>query len=107
VFRFYVAACIVGSVVPLAALGVFLAHHGVDLPELWRMLTANPISVFAWLDVAISAVVVIVTAVAAGRRGLRGWGWAVAGTCLVGVSLGLPLLLALRERQRAAGAVAG
>lgn len=47
----------------------------------------------------ISAVVMIVTTVVAGRQGLRGWGYALAGTCLVGMSLGL----ALRERQHAAG----
>jgi hypothetical protein len=102
VLRFYVAACVVGTLVPLAALVAFLAEHGLDLTLAWEQATASPISVFAWLDVVVSAVVVIVAAAAAGRRGLRGWGWAVAGTCCVGGSLGLPLLLALRERQRAA-----
>ena len=57
----------------------------------------NAISTFAWLDVLVSAVVVLILAfrrVAAGEP--RYW-WVIAGTGAVGVSLGLPLYLYLAE----------
>jgi hypothetical protein len=98
-FRVYVALCVIGTVLPYMALGIFVAEYGLDLPLAADMLTTNPISVFAWVDVVVSAVAVIVAATVAGRRGLRGWYWPIAGTLTVGVSLGLPLLLALQERH--------
>lgn len=59
------------------------------------------IGAFAWLDVLVAALVLLGFIVAEGRRlAMRAWWLPVAGTCLVGVSFGLPLFLWLRERHR-------
>jgi hypothetical protein len=87
--------CLVGTVLPLAVFLPWLREHGLDLALLFQQATATPVAAFAWLDVLLSAAVVLLLAglrIAEGRRGY--WG-VVFGTCLVGVSLGLPLYLYL------------
>ncbi|MEO1523167.1 MAG: DUF2834 domain-containing protein, partial [Cyanobacteria bacterium J06633_2] len=53
---------------------------------------------FAWLDVIVSAIVLLGFIVTEGtRQGIRKLWISVLGTCTVGVSLGLPLFLLMRE----------
>ncbi len=98
--RLYAALCVIGTVLPLFFLGSFIADEGIDVGAFFDQLTANDIALFAWADVAVSAVVVIVFAVYERSRGLARWWLPVAATLTVGGSLGLPLLLLLRERAR-------
>ena len=93
----YLALAIAGAVIPSIAIVPWLAEHGLDLPLLVRELFANRVSAFFGLDVVVSALVVFVFAYAERRRLRRRWWMPVAGVLLVGVSLGLPLLLYLRE----------
>jgi hypothetical protein len=95
--RLWLVLCILGTVVPYAVFIPWLVQNGLNLRLLVQQATANPIAVFAWLDVLIAALVVLILAgrrIAAGDR--EHW-WVVAGTCAVGVSLGLPLYLYLVE----------
>lgn len=97
----YLRLAILGAAVPLAAFLPWLAEHGIDLDLFIQNLFANRIAAFFGWDVVISAVVVLV-AVAAGRDGLSNAqrSGVIAGTLLIGVSCGLPLLLLFRERAR-------
>jgi Terpene cyclase DEP1 len=96
--RLYAVLCVVGGAVPLIFLGSFVADEGVDVRAFYDQMTATDIGLFAWSDVAVSAVVVIALAVRERSRGLSTWWLSVVATVTVGVSLGLPLLLLLRER---------
>ncbi|WP_327078512.1 DUF2834 domain-containing protein [Photobacterium galatheae] len=78
----------------------WLLVHGPDLPLFFNQALANPISIFAWLDVMISAVTLLIFIVVDGRQHqIRYRGLAVIGTLTIGVSCGLPLYLYLRARQ--------
>ncbi len=95
----YLVLCVVGTVLPYAAFLPWLATNGPDLPLLFRELFATRIGAFFGLDVIVAAVVLLLFVASEGRRRLGGLIWApIAGTLLVGVSLGLPLFLYLRER---------
>lgn len=89
----FLALAVVGTVVPLAAFVPWLLQHGLDLPRFIEELFSSRVSAFFAWDVVISAVAVLVAAVAV--PGLSGARRTVvcAGTLLVGVSCGLPLLL--------------
>jgi Terpene cyclase DEP1 len=89
----YAALCAVGTVLPLWFLGSFIADEGFDPGAFIDQMTASDVSLFAWADVAVAGLAVIAFAV---RERL--WPPVVA-TLLVGPSLGLPLLLLLRERS--------
>ena len=97
----YVALAVAGAAVPLAAFLPWLDAHGLDAGEFVAELFANRISTFFALDVIVSAVVLVVFVAAEGARVPGRW-LAVVATFLIGVSCGLPLFLALRERARRA-----
>lgn len=100
--KLYAALCVLGAAVPLVLLGSFVAAEGIDGRAFYDGVTASDVSLFAWSDVVLSGVAVIAFAVYERSRGLAGWWPAVAATLAVGPSLGLPLLLLLRERERRA-----
>ena len=98
----YVALAVVGTLLPLCAFAPWLAVYGVNPVRFVAELFATRVSAFFGWDVIVSAAVTIAFIIVQGRRDrVRGGGWAIAGTLLVGVSCGLPLFLALRERSLA------
>jgi hypothetical protein len=97
VVRLYAALCVLGAALPLWFFGSFLVDEGIDVDAFFDQMTESDIALFAWADVAVAGLVVIVFA--AWERVERWW-LAVLGTVLVGPSFGLPLLLLLRERER-------
>jgi hypothetical protein len=101
----YLSLCVLGTVLPYAALVPFLRQHGLDLNEFVAQLFATPVSSFFGLDVMVSAVVLWAFVVIDGRREGQRALWApIVVSLAVGVSLGLPLFLYLREARREAAA---
>ena len=94
----YAVLSLLGAALPLSQFVPWVATHGLDLRLFLSDLFANRISAFFGMDVIVSAVVLIVFIRAESRRLTMAGRWLpVAATLLVGVSLGLPLLLYLRE----------
>lgn len=97
----YLSLCVLGTVLPCAAFLPFLRQHGLNLGEFVAQLFATPVSSFFGLDVIVSAVVLWVFVGIDGRREGQRRLWApVVASLTVGVSLGLPLFLYLREARR-------
>ena len=96
----YLGLCILGSFIPNSAFVPWVRVHGLS-PQLFvRDLFANGVSAFFGLDVLLSALVVGAFVFIEGRRiGVRRRWLPIAATCLVGVSLGLPLFLYQRQVQ--------
>jgi hypothetical protein len=96
----YWALCVPGLLLPYSAFVPWLVEHGLNLPLFVAELFSTRIGAFFGWDVIVSAFALLVFAwVEAKRIGARAF-WLTAGAVfLVGVSLGLPLLLALRERK--------
>lgn len=99
----YLALCVLGTILPYSQFIPFLRQHGLDLHLFVVQLFANRISAFFAMDVLVSAVALLTFVRLEGRRADIKHIWApVAATLLVGVSLGLPLFLYLREARNAA-----
>ena len=95
---FYLAMSVLGLLLPFTQFLPWLFEFGLDLPRLLSDASATPISAFAWLDVVVTAVVVIGFIVADALRRNLGLFWLpILGTLLVAPSFGLPLYLYLRE----------
>lgn len=95
----YLLLCLLGMAIPYSQFVPWVTQNGVPLGLLIRLLFANKISAFFGLDVLVSSVVLIVFMSIESKRVAISYRWvAVLGLCLVGVSLGLPLFLYLRER---------
>ncbi len=95
---FYLVAAAIGTVVPWAFFGSFLADEGLDLGAFIEALFVNgPAGGFS-ADVLISATVFWVWSHADARRlGVEGWWRVVPATLLVGLSLAFPLYLFWRQ----------
>jgi hypothetical protein len=96
--RFYLALCVVGFLLPYWQFVPWVAEHGLNLSLFAHDLFANRISSFFGLDVLVSAVVLwLFIAVEGSRLGMHNFWLPIVATCVVGVSLGLPLFLYLRQ----------
>ncbi len=93
--RLYLGLAAAGLIIPYSQFIPFLLENGVNIGLIFHEITAYRISAFAWLDVVVTAIVVI-AAVLDEREGIPRWWAAVVATLLVGPSCGLPLYMYLR-----------
>ncbi len=95
----YLVLCILGTAIPYSQFVPWVLENGLHLSLLVRQLFANRISAFFGLDVLVSSAVLLVFMRMEGRYLRMRLRWLpIAGLCVVGVSLALPLFLYLRER---------
>ena len=98
--RVYLALCVLGLFIPNSVFLPWLVSHGLSPRLFLGDLFANGVSAFFGLDVVISALALTAFVFIEGARiGLRRRCLPIAATCLVGVSLGLPLFLYQRQVQ--------
>lgn len=96
----YLILSILGLVIPYAEFIPWVMQHGLNLPLFLRELFANRIGAFFAMDVLVSAVVLVgFTLIESRRVGIRHRWLVIVAVLTVGVSLGLPLFLYLREQR--------
>ena len=96
----YLILCALGVLLPYWQIAPWLSEHGLDLPLFFRQLFENRVGAFFGMDVFVSAAALLLFARSEGKRtGVRAVWLVGAAVVAVGVSLGLPLLLYLRERS--------
>jgi Terpene cyclase DEP1 len=97
----YLGLCVIGTLLPYSQFLPFVRENGVDAHAFIEQLFATRIGAFFAWDVIVSSVVLWVMVVVEGRRAGISYRWVpIAANLLVGVSLGLPLFLYLREARR-------
>jgi hypothetical protein len=96
----YLVLCVVGTVFPYSQLIPFLREHGLDIRLLFEQMFANWVAGFFAMDVIVSSIVLWVLVFSEGRRkGVRHLWAPIVASLAVGVSLGLPLFLYMRETR--------
>jgi len=96
----YLILCFVGVLLPYSQFVPWVLQHGLNLSLFVRELFANRIGGFFGMDVIVSAVVLMVfTRIESARLGIRHRWLVIVAVLTVGVSLGLPLFLYLREAK--------
>jgi Terpene cyclase DEP1 len=96
--HFYLICCALGFVLPYSQFVPWVLEHGLNFGLFFRELLANRISAFFAMDVILSAIVLIWFIHSEGKRLRVRLLWLpTIGTLLVGVSLGFPLFLFLRQ----------
>ena len=94
----YLALCVAGTVIPYTQFLPFVREHGLDLRLFVEQLFSTRIGAFFGLDVLVSSLVLWMFVRVDGRRdGVRHLWAPIVASLVVGVSLGLPLFLYLRE----------
>lgn len=101
----YLGLCVLGTVLPVSQIIPFLRHHGLNPHEFVSQLFATPVSGFFGMDVIVSSIALwAFVAIDGPRAGLKRLWAPIAANIAVGVSLGLPLFLYMREVRRDAAA---
>jgi predicted exporter len=96
--HWYLGLCVLGTLLPYSQFIPFVREHGLDLQLFAEQLFVNRVSGFFALDVIVSSLVLWVFVFQEGRRsGVRHLWAPIVANLAVGVSLGLPLFLYLRE----------
>ena len=91
--KIFIALTFFGILMPYAQLIPWLIEHGLNIPLLLDEAFSQPISRFAWFDVIVSAFTLFaVTYLCRKLLNKAELAIVIAGTLLVGVSLGFPLL---------------
>jgi uncharacterized protein DUF2834 len=102
----YLALCLLGIVLPYWQFVPWLVQNGFNMPLFFRELFANHIGAFFGMDVFVSAVALLVFVRGeSSRLHVRGRWLPLIAVLTVGVSLGLPLFLYLRELKLEQGRV--
>ncbi len=97
----YLVLCVLGVALPYLQFVPWVAANGVNLPLFFQELFSTRIGAFFGMDVIVSAVALLIFAGSEGARlSVPGrWWLPLIAVLAVGVSLGLPLFLYLRERK--------
>lgn len=102
----YLALCVAGTLLPYSQFVPFVREHGLDMRLFFDQLFSTRIGAFFGWDVIVSSVVLWVFVAVEGRRAaMRNLWLPIAANLTVGVSLGLPLFLYMRERNADPGMV--
>jgi hypothetical protein len=97
----YLLLCFLGLVLPYWQFVPWVMEHGLNMPLFFHQLFANHISGFFAMDVLVAAIVLIIfVSVESRRLHMRSRWLPIVALVLVGVSLGLPLFLYLRELEQ-------
>ncbi|WOD08280.1 DUF2834 domain-containing protein [Marinomonas sp. GJ51-6] len=96
----FLVLCVLGTLLPLSQFIPWVVENGLDVPLFFQELFSTKIGGFFGMDVIVSAVVLILFIFAEGKRLEMPNLWLpVVATFSVGVSLGLPLFLYMRQNQ--------
>ncbi|ASA57669.1 DUF2834 domain-containing protein [Vibrio gazogenes] len=94
----YLILCVFGTLLPFTQLIPWVTEHGIDISLFIQELFSTRIGGFFGWDVIISAVVLLVFIFTESKRIHMRYLWLpVVATLSIGVSLGLPLFLYLRQ----------
>jgi hypothetical protein len=104
----YLALCVAGIVLPYSQFIPYVVQNGLHLRQIFNQLFSNRIGGFFGWDVMVSSLVLWVLIRVESRRAGVKHRWApIAALLTVGVSLGLPLFLYMREQRLESSSVAG
>ena len=96
----YLLLCLPGTLLPYSQFIPFVRENGLDFRLFFEQLFSTRIGAFFGWDVIVSSLVLWVFVLVDGRRtGVRHRWAPIAANLAVGVSLGLPLYLYMRERR--------
>jgi hypothetical protein len=94
----YATLAVLGTLLPLWQFLPFLRDHGLAFGLFFQQLFSTPVGAFFGMDVIVSSVVLWALVYFEGRRLVVPHLWVpIAANVSVGVSLGLPLFLYMRE----------
>jgi len=96
--KIYALFTLVGILLPFSQFILWLAEYGFNFSLFIRQIIENPLATFAWLDVIVTVVVIVVMVMNEGRNYKIKRLWIpIIASFVGGASVGLPLFLYMKE----------
>ncbi|BCX72607.1 DUF2834 domain-containing protein [Acinetobacter bereziniae] len=96
--RIYALLTLLGIILPFSQFILWLNQHGLNLTLFFQQIIDNPIAAFAWLDVIVTVVVIVVMVIQDGQQLKMNRLWVpVIASLMGGASVGLPLFLYMKQ----------
>ena len=96
--KIYLILAVLGFILPLSQFVLWINEFGIDIALFINSVIEDKLSLFAWIDIIISAIVLIIFITYEGEKLSMSKLWIpILSTLSIGVSFGLPLFLFLRE----------
>jgi Kef-type K+ transport system membrane component KefB len=96
--RVYLGLAVIGFILPYTQFISFLMEYGFNFSLIVQEITYYRISMFAWFDIVLTAIVVIVMVLEEKRKLRNSW-LPIIVTLIIGPSCGLPLYMYIRKRS--------
>ena len=94
----YIILCVLGAAIPIAAFTPFALENGLDMGLFVREMFGTQVASFLSADLILSSLALwALIYFELRKRTIRYWWLAIIANVGVGLSLGLPLFLLLRE----------
>jgi hypothetical protein len=94
----YALLTFIGIALPFSQFVPWLAEHGLNVGLFFQQITDNPLAVFAWLDVVVTVIVIVVMVMNDGKSLHMKKLWIpVLASFIGGASVGLPLFLYMKQ----------
>lgn len=96
----YLVLAVIGTAVPYGFFLPWIVENGFSVFQIAISGFQSPLSAFAWADVFISAIALVIFIIVESKRlNIQNSYWPILGTLTIGVSFGLPIFLYMREKR--------
>ena len=92
----YFGFSVLGFILPYSQFVPYIIENGINVGLIINEIMSSQIATFGWLDVVISAIVLVFIILEEKER-IRYWWLPIIATFTIGVSCGLPLYFYLKE----------
>ena len=92
----YFGFSVLGLILPYSQLVPYIFEHGINVGLIVNEIRSSRIAAFGWLDVIVSAIVLVIIILEEKER-VKYWWMPIIATFTIGVSCGLPLFYYLRK----------
>jgi len=97
----YIILCVLGTVIPMAAFVPFVLENGLDIGLFVQEMFGAQVATFLSADLILSSLALwVFIYFEIRKRTIRYWWLAIVANLGVGLSLGLPLFLLLRDLSK-------
>ena len=94
----YALLTLIGVALPFSQFARWLIEHGFNFTLFFRQIIESPLAAFAWLDVVVTVIVIVLMVVNEGKKLKIKRLWIpIVASFLGGAAVGLPLFLYMKQ----------
>ena len=94
----YALLTLIGAALPFSQFILWLTEYGFNFTLFFQQIIENPLAIFAWLDVIVTVIVIVLMVMNEGKNLKMKRLWIpIVASFIGGASVGLPLFLYMKQ----------